>query len=133
MGRTKKKSVGTQVRTPTPAELAIRQAFAMRLRSLREGLGLTQGQMAARCGLSKVYYGVVELSKKSASLETIARLADGMGVAPAELLRFDAPSEKARETPAERLGRQITSMARSATPSQISKFERVARVLLERE
>lgn len=93
--------------------------------------------MAAACGLSKVFYGVLELSKKSASLETLARIATGLGLPLEELLRLDLPVQgKApaqEETPSERLGRRISSMAKTATEAQIRRLERVAKILLEPE
>lgn len=126
MGRRKAKPTGTRETEP---ERRIRREFARRVRELREAAGATQGEIAARCKLSKVYYGTMELGKKSASLETIAKLAHGLGVTPAELLRFDAPP--ADPSPHEQLGRRVAALASRATREQIAKLERLVALFLE--
>lgn len=134
MGRRGRKPKGRSV-PPSPED--VRALFAHRLRELREQRGWTQAEMAAACGLSKVFYGVLELSKKSASLETLARIATGLRLPLEELLRLDSPaSAKApaqEETEAERLCRRLSAMAKAANEVQIRRLERVAKILLEPE
>lgn len=120
-------------RKEVAATEGVRAQLAVRLRQLREDRGLNQGEMAATCGVSKVYYGVLELGKKSASLETLDQIARGLGMTLSELLRFDAPSDPVKQSPAERLGRRIAAMARGADETKIRRLERVARILLEAE
>jgi transcriptional regulator with XRE-family HTH domain len=120
-------------RKEVAATEGVRAQLAVRMRQLREDRGLNQGDMAATCGVSKVYYGVLELGKKSASLETLDQIAQGLGMPLSELLRFDAPPDAAKQPPAERLGRRIAAMAHGADETQIRRLERVARILLEAE
>lgn len=134
MGRRGKQRKGTprREREPSPEEKAIWLAVGARLRGLRESLNWTQSEMAKKCGLSKVHYAVIELAKKAASLEMIARVSQGTGVAPADLLRFDDPPiKRVAETPAERFGRRVTALARGRDEELLDRVERVVRVMLE--
>ena len=49
------------------------------LRNLRLAGGLSQNELAARCGLHRAYVGAVERGEKSIKVETAARLAVGLG------------------------------------------------------
>ena len=59
--------------------------FGRRVRQLREGLGLSQEAFAAFVGLDRAYYGRVERGEVNVSLANIRIIADGLGVAIAEL------------------------------------------------
>lgn len=109
----------------------VKKRFGVRVRELRERAGLSQGDFARTSGVSKVFIGVVELGKKVASIETVVRLANGLGVSPVELFRFDASS--APEDAASTLGRKVTGFARGAGAEKIDRFERMARVYFEKE
>ena len=41
-------------------------------------------------GIDRSYFGSIERGLRNVSLEHICRIAQGLGVPPAELLRFDA-------------------------------------------
>lgn len=60
--------------------------LAVNLRRLREQREWTQEQAAERCELSLIQYARVETRKTNVTFVTLARLADGFGVSPAQLL-----------------------------------------------
>jgi transcriptional regulator with XRE-family HTH domain len=62
------------------------KAFGQALRELRLELGLSQEQAALVCGIDRAYFGQLERSVKSPTLNTIWRLADGLGTKPSQLL-----------------------------------------------
>lgn len=67
--------------------------FGYRLRGIREETGLSQERFAHICGLDRAYVGNIERGRKNPSLITIVRLAAGLGIDPAELVRGMKPDE----------------------------------------
>ncbi len=51
-----------------------------RVRDLRRRLGLTQKELAERCGLSPVYVQFIESGKRHPSLKALSRIAEALGV-----------------------------------------------------
>ncbi len=73
------------------------RAFGARIRELRDERGLSQELLAARAGLHRTAIGFIEQAKRAASIETVAKLAIGLGVQPAELMPpLDADSRRRR-------------------------------------
>ncbi len=62
------------------------ETFARNLRRLRMEQGLTQEELAARAGMHRTFIGAVERGDRNASLRTVQRLADALGVEPQVLL-----------------------------------------------
>ena len=62
------------------------ERFGREVRRRRKGLGLTLEQLAERAGMSANYLGSVERGTVNPSVSTIVALAQGLGVAPGELL-----------------------------------------------
>ena len=60
--------------SPTPRQ------FGKRLRTLRERAGKSQGDLADKAGLSRVYLNQLEAGKRDPSLSTLTRLARALGV-----------------------------------------------------
>lgn len=58
--------------------------FGRRLAALRVEKGLSQEQLAAACELNRTYIGTIERAEKSATVNTIVKLAQGLGVSPRE-------------------------------------------------
>lgn len=54
--------------------------FGRRLRALREAAGKSQGDLAGKAGLSRVYLNQLEAGKRDPSLSTLTRLALALGV-----------------------------------------------------
>ena len=104
-----------------------------RLRQLRKERGLTQDQLAAAASeMSRVYLGALERGERSPGLEVLQRLARGLRVDVADLLREVEPTARnpraSRLTPQQRLARVVEELSRGADLESIKKFERLARI-----
>ena len=62
--------------------------FGIRLTELRKKKGWSQEVLALESGLARSYVGGVERGQRNISLINICRLAETLGVEPAELLIF---------------------------------------------
>jgi transcriptional regulator with XRE-family HTH domain len=71
---------------PEPLSPATR-VFGERIRTRREALGLSQEALADRCGVHWTFLGQVERGRRNLSLHNLLKLAAGLGVDPAELVR----------------------------------------------
>lgn len=58
--------------------------FGRRLAALRVEKGLSQEELAAACDLNRTYIGTIERAEKSATVNTIVKLAQGLGISPKE-------------------------------------------------
>jgi transcriptional regulator with XRE-family HTH domain len=97
--------------------------FGKRLRTLRLERGLTQEALSRLSSVDRVFVGELERGVKGPGLETLEKLAQGLGVAPAELLGLRAAPVSRKES----LGRWITALAEEAPPYEVARFKRVAR------
>lgn len=68
----------------------LKEVMAKNLRRKRHDQKLTQEELAERSGLSARYLGAVERGDVSASVTVLGRIADALGVEPAELVRRSA-------------------------------------------
>ena len=69
-------------KAPTP-----RDQFAINLKASRERAGISQEELASRCGLHRTEISLLERSKRSPRLETIVILARALALdEPGELL-----------------------------------------------
>ncbi|HST33360.1 MAG TPA: helix-turn-helix transcriptional regulator [Solirubrobacteraceae bacterium] len=66
---------------------AATQALGRAIREVRLERGFSQEGFAARARLDRSYYGAIERGEFNVSLETMVKLAAGLGVRPSELLR----------------------------------------------
>ena len=66
----------------------LRDVFATNLRRCRSAKGISQDALAYDAGVSRSYLSQIEKGKYYASLKIIGRIADTLGVEPAELLRL---------------------------------------------
>lgn len=66
--------------------------FAVRIRRLREAAGLTQGQLAARAGMSRQMVGAIEAARHLPRVDAAAALAGVLGTTVESLLEPDAVS-----------------------------------------
>ena len=64
------------------------RAFGIRVRQLRTELGITQEDLAERCGLFRTYLSRIETGVANPTLTMIFALAQTLGVTPPELLDF---------------------------------------------
>lgn len=70
--------------------------FGRRVRQLRKARGVTQEAFAHQVNIDRSYFGSIERGERNVSLDNICLIAEGLGVPPAELLRFDAVPEAER-------------------------------------
>jgi transcriptional regulator with XRE-family HTH domain len=75
---------------PEPLSDATR-LLGERIRARRESLGLSQEALAHRCGVHWTFLGQVERGRRNLSLHNLLKIANGLGVDPAELVRGLAP------------------------------------------
>lgn len=65
-----------------------KQAFGKYIRKLRLIMGLSQDELAFRCGLTTPMISYIEKGDRNASFETLEKLAYGLGVTMSELLSY---------------------------------------------
>ena len=65
----------------------LREVFANNLRRLRHAKGISQDELALSAEVSRSYLSQLEKGVFYASLKIIGRLAEALGVEPAELLK----------------------------------------------
>lgn len=70
--------------------------FGRRLRATREATGVSQERLAHVCGLDRTYVGALERGRKNPSFVILVRLAAGLGVDPADLVRGFRPVNGSR-------------------------------------
>jgi transcriptional regulator with XRE-family HTH domain len=59
---------------------SVRELFARRVKELRAKRGWSQDELAAQSGLHRSYVGIIERCEKSATLDTVERIAKALGV-----------------------------------------------------
>ena len=67
--------------------------FGERVRVLRQSRGLSQEALALAAGLDRTYIGGVERGERNISLLNIQKIAQALGVSPADLLKFEQVTE----------------------------------------
>ena len=70
-----------------PHECPLVEVFAVRVRSRRQELGLSQEQLAEKAGVHRTYVGMLERGEKNVTIYNIERIAHALSVEPATLLR----------------------------------------------
>ncbi len=64
----------------------IRQRVANNIRKIRNGIGISQEELAARCGLHRTYIGSVERGERNITIENLEKIADALGSSSQELI-----------------------------------------------
>lgn len=75
------------------ADEDVKVLFGRRVRQLRKQRGVSQEAFAHEIQIDRSYFGSIERGERNVSLDNICLIARGLGVAPAELLMFDAVPE----------------------------------------
>lgn len=70
------------------------EVLAANVRTLRQAQGVSQEELAARCGLHRTYVGSVERGERNVTLGTLEVLAFALGVSVPELLTPRGPDAK---------------------------------------
>ena len=80
----------------------IKEAFGAQVKQLRTEQGMTQEELSQRSGLAIRFLQDVEAGNKQASIKTVFKLADGLGVTPdqysGELLKSGRKQESLNST-----------------------------------
>jgi transcriptional regulator with XRE-family HTH domain len=58
-----------------------------RIRVLRQAQGMSQERLAEKAGVHRTYVGSLERGERNVALINIVRLADALGVDPADLIK----------------------------------------------
>ena len=74
----------------------IKKEFGDRVRELRKSKGMSQELLGSKAGLHYTYIGAVERAEKNITLESIEKIATGLGVNIPTLFYFTEPG-KGRE------------------------------------
>lgn len=77
--------------------MEIREVLALNLRKFRRAKGLSQEELADRAKLDRTYISSLERSIYGATIDVVDRLARGLGVEAADLLKRPRPSATARK------------------------------------
>ena len=67
---------------------AIEQQFGERVRELRTVRGLSQEELAFKCGVHRTYLGSIERGERNPSLRNISAIAKALGVDISDLFLF---------------------------------------------
>jgi DNA-binding XRE family transcriptional regulator len=70
--------------------------FAGRLKELREQAGLTQGQLAERCGVNRFSIAQLEQGRYKPTWESVLALANGLGISCEAFAQAPSASPKRR-------------------------------------
>jgi transcriptional regulator with XRE-family HTH domain len=62
--------------------------FGKRVKLLRNNINLSQEQFALKCNIDRAYMGCIERGEKSPTLNTIQKIADGLGISLKELFNY---------------------------------------------
>lgn len=62
--------------------------FGKRVQALRKSIGISQEELSFRCGIHRAYMGTIERGEKSVTLDTVEKVAKGLGVTIKELFDF---------------------------------------------
>jgi len=100
--------------------------FGLRLRSLREGRGLTQQQLGELADTSYKYLGAIERGEENPSLKVICKLADALKVEPRDLFEFEH-----EETSATELKKQLNALLRGADVTTLQQGVKLLRALMQ--
>ena len=68
----------------------VRQLLGERILRIRHELGLSQEELAFRCEMQPSHIGFIERGQRNPTLDTLERVALGLGVSVSDLLNFDA-------------------------------------------
>ena len=101
----------------------ILKAVGERIRLIRKGQGLSQEELAEKCGLTGNYIGFVERSQKQITLVTLKSIADALGVDIGAL--FEGSTVKGKKSPIET---EISALNEAARRIDLEKLKALRKV-----
>jgi len=99
----------------------IKKAFGLRVKELRKKLGISQEEAADRAGLHFTYWGAVERGEKNLTIESMQKIASGLGTTIRSLFKYEKGSEA--EDPA--ILSEILGLLRGLNQKQLELARRV--------
>jgi transcriptional regulator with XRE-family HTH domain len=98
----------------------IKKQIGSRIRSLRRERGLTIEELSFRSGIHYNYIGDIERGVRNPSLESLSRIAAGLGVELKSILdsSCDAGTQVREDSPEYRISRKIILLIRDASPKK---------------
>lgn len=84
---------------------SVQRSFGNRIRDLRKAIGMTQEDLADRCGLFRTYLSRLETGKANPTLTMIHALAGSLGVDIADLFPHPEPKPRPPHKPTSRPSR----------------------------
>jgi transcriptional regulator with XRE-family HTH domain len=102
-----------------------KQLLGARIKSLRQGRGRTQEQLAERVGLSVNYLSRIERGLENPTLDTLLGVAEALKVEPVELFTFHHEEPDPR-----RLRQLLARLVGEAKDEQLNQAVKVVRSLL---
>lgn len=106
----------------------LRKLFGQRLRSIRLAKGLTQEELAEKAGLHATYIGIIERGKQGASLDTIEKLAQALGVKEEKFFSFISRKYPIKEK--EGLIINLENTLRRQKIEDIKKISQICKIFL---
>ncbi len=103
----------------------ILREFGNKVRELRKSQGLSQEKLAEKAGLHYTYIGAVERGEKNLSLQSIEKIAHGLGVDITKLFTF------IRQTKKNHLFGEIVNLLSSRRPKELELVSRVIKALFK--
>jgi transcriptional regulator with XRE-family HTH domain len=88
----------------------IRKLFGERVRQYRKRQGISQEELGERANLHYTYIGAIERGEQNLSLESIEKIANGLGVSIEKLFRFKPIKPKPQS---EMLRAEITNLLKN--------------------
>ena len=67
----------------------INNRFGQKVVELRKNAGMSQDELAFRCNIHRAYMGTIERGEKSATLNTVEKIARGLGVRVSDLFDWE--------------------------------------------
>lgn len=67
----------------------INTQFGQRIVELRKKAGISQDELAFRCNIHRAYMGTIERGEKSVTLNTVEKIAAGLGVHVKDLFDWE--------------------------------------------
>jgi transcriptional regulator with XRE-family HTH domain len=92
------------------------KAIGKRMKDARNALHITQEDASARCEITSSFYGNLERGNRKMSIETLVKIAHGLGVS-ADYLLFGSASQK-RDVVAE----IISEIQKKSNDEQFDKY-----------
>ncbi|MGN0163704.1 MAG: helix-turn-helix domain-containing protein [Candidatus Ornithomonoglobus sp.] len=82
------------------------------IRKIRNSLGMSQEELAFKAGISAAHLGQIERAAKNPTVDTVAGIADALGVSLSELFSFSFdPDKKGNPTLFSRIMNNAASMS----------------------